>query len=92
MASKVTHAERVLYGRIGGYTVHSRYDSRELLEPARRAFWSKFEHEVDPEGVLPHAERMRRADMARKAYFAKLALKSAQARRKRAARAARLRT
>ena len=77
---------RVLTGRIGAYTLHSRYDSRKLLEPARRGFESKFEREVDPDMVLDPEERARRAEMARKAYFARLALKSAQARRKRSAR------
>lgn len=43
---------------------------------------AKFEAEVDPERVLPAAERQRRAEHKRKAYFQRLALKSAQARRK----------
>lgn len=81
-----THAERVLTGRLGAYTLHSKYDSRELLKPARAAFESKFEREVDPEGVLPIEERKRRAEMARKAHFTRLALLSAQARRRRSAR------
>jgi hypothetical protein len=68
--------QRVLTGRIGAYTLHSRYDSRTLLEPARRGFESKFEREVDPEMVLDPEERARRAEMARKAYFARLALKA----------------
>ena len=78
-----THAERVLTGRLGAYVLHSRYDSRELLRPAREAFEAKFEREVDPEGVLPVEERLRRAEMARKAHFTRLALLSAQARRRR---------
>ncbi len=41
-----------------------------------------FERQVDPDGVLPPDERARRARHARKAYFARLALRSAQARRK----------
>jgi hypothetical protein len=36
--------------------------------------------------VLPLDERLRRAEMARKAHYARLALKSAQARRKSARR------
>jgi hypothetical protein len=56
---------------------------------ARAAFENRFTREVDPEGVLPLEERLRRAGMARKAYFARLALLSAQARRKRAARGGR---
>jgi hypothetical protein len=81
--AKVTSSERSLIGRIGAYTVHSRYDGHELTRPAREAFWSKFERDVDPEGVLDAAERARRAEMARKAHFARLAYLSAKARRQR---------
>jgi hypothetical protein len=81
--AKTTHAERVLIGRLAAYVLHSRYDSRELTKAARTAFESKFEREVDPEGVLPIEERLRRAEMARKAHFTRLALRSAQARRRR---------
>ena len=81
-----SHAERVLTGRLGAYVLHSRYDSRQLTKAAREAFRSKFEQEVDPDGVLPVEERLRRAEMARKAHFTRLALKSAQARRKRCGR------
>ena len=50
---------------------------------ARRAFDERFEREVDPDGVLAPAERAKRAGNARKAYYQRLALKSAQARRRR---------
>jgi len=69
-----------LRGRIGAYSLHSRRDPRETTAPARAAFLSRFEREVDPDGVLPEAERLRRAESARKAHFARLALKSARAR------------
>jgi hypothetical protein len=82
--SGATHSERVLAGRIGAYTVHSRYDGLEITAAARRAFNARFEDQVDPDHVLTPAERAKRAEMARKAYFARLALKSAQVRRKRA--------
>ncbi|MET4612014.1 uncharacterized protein YbaA (DUF1428 family) [Rhodococcus sp. PvR044] len=49
---------------------------------ARKAMLDKFEREVDPEGVLTPAERAVRAEHARKAYYTRLALKSAQSRRK----------
>lgn len=45
----------------------------------------KFEQQVDPDGVLTPGERATRAEHARKAHFKRLALKSAQARRRRAA-------
>ncbi|PWW24922.1 hypothetical protein JD79_04114 [Geodermatophilus normandii] len=48
---------------------------------ARRAFRDRFEREADPDGVLPPAERARRAEHLRKAHFKRLALKSAQVRR-----------
>lgn len=48
---------------------------------ARAALMATFELQVDPHGVLSPAERAVRAESARKAYFARLALKSAQARR-----------
>jgi len=74
-------AERSLRARAAAYQLHSQYDSRELTQKAREAFASRFEREVDPDGILPEAERKRRAACARKAYFAALAAKSARARR-----------
>lgn len=50
--------------------------------PARAAFNSRFEREVDPDGVLPPEERVRRAESARSAFYARLAYRSARARRK----------
>ncbi len=72
--------ERSLRGRIGAYALHSKYDSKEITKAARHAFLSKWEAEVDPQGVLPENERLRRAENALKAHMAKLALKSAKAR------------
>lgn len=51
---------------------------------ARKALLDKFERLVDPDGSLSPAERAKRAEHARKAHFKRLALKSAQARRRRA--------
>ncbi len=78
-------SHHALAGKIGAYTLHAAYDSREITAPARQAFLAKFEAQVDPERLLPEAERKRRAEAARKAYFARLALKSAQARTRRKA-------
>ncbi len=52
------------------------------------AFEDRFARQVDPDRALPDAERRRRAECARKAYFAELAAKSAKARRARRARKA----
>jgi hypothetical protein len=80
MVVALTREQRSLLGRIGAHSLHAKYDSRVTTEPARRAFLSRFEQEVDPEGLLPEVERLRRAEHARKAYFARLALMSARAR------------
>ena len=64
---------------IGAQALHAKYDSRELTKNARDAFMSRFEREVDPEGKLDPVGRMRRAEHAKKAYFARLALASAKA-------------
>jgi hypothetical protein len=42
----------------------------------------KFERQVDPDNTLLPAERAKRAENARKAYYQRLALKSAKARRR----------
>jgi len=72
-------------GRIGAYRLHATHDSRELTAPARAAFRARFVDEVDPELTLTEPERLRRADAAMRAHMATLSLKSARARRKRAA-------
>jgi hypothetical protein len=79
-------SDRALRGRIGAYRMHATHDSRETSKPGRRAFMASFERLVDPDGILPPAERARRAAHARSAHFAKLAYLSAKARRKRSAR------
>ena len=76
-------AERVLRARLAAYALHTKYDARETTAAARAAFMDRFEREVDPEGQLSVEERRRRATAARKAYFTRLALRSAQARRAR---------
>lgn len=75
-------AERTLRARAAAYKLHSLRDGRELTANARRAFDDRFVDQVDPERVLPEAERRRRAECARRAYFAALAAKSVKARRR----------
>jgi hypothetical protein len=53
---------------------------------ARAGLEAKFLREVDPDGVLPEAERIRRAECAKRAFYGRLALASAKARRAKAAR------
>lgn len=78
--NRTPSAERSIAGRIGAFSLHAQGGTNTA--PARAAFLSRFELEVDPEGVLTIAERARRAAAARSAYFAKLTLKSIKARRR----------
>ncbi len=68
--------------RIGAHALHAKYDSRQITAPARAAFESRWEDEVDPDRVLDPAERLRRVRHAKRAYFSRLGMKSGQARRK----------
>lgn len=57
-------------------------DPSARTAPGRAAFDERFERQVDPDGVLDAQERARRAEHARKAHFARMALRSAESRRK----------
>jgi len=59
-------------------------DPSERTAPARAAFMARFERQVDPDGVLPDAERARRADAAMRSHMASMALASSRARARRA--------
>lgn len=73
--------ERELLSRIAAYKRWSKEPDRPAATaPARAAFLSGFEKQVDPDGTLAPEERARRAECARKAHFLKMALRSAQAR------------
>jgi hypothetical protein len=62
-------------GRRGGLTTAARSGPSNLAARARSGFLSKFEREVDPEGVLPAAERAARAKLAMRAHMSRLASK-----------------
>jgi len=67
-------------GRIGALVTLSRHDARDLTAKARATFIASFETQVDPQGLLPPDERARRAEMARRAHYARLTGSSARAR------------
>ena len=69
----MTPAQRSIRARIGALSLHAQGGTNTA--PARAAFDRRFLDEVDPERVLPESERQRRAELARKAYFSRLALK-----------------
>ena len=74
---------RSVAARIGGLRLAATHDPQQYTARAREKALARFENEVDPDRLLPEKERMRRASAARKAYFAQLSLRSAQARRRR---------
>ena len=76
----LTPEQRRQRARLGAYAQQAAHDTRETTAQARQAFFSRFLQQVDPDGVLPEAERLRRAAAARKAYFVALSLRSARVR------------
>ena len=90
VSKSLTPSERSLRAQIAAHESWAHTADRTArTAPARKAALDRFEVEVDPEGVLLPEERARRAEHARKAYFLRLALKPAQARKRRAAGGAR---
>ena len=74
----MTPAERTLRARIGAFSLHAK--GLTNTGPARTKFLERFAREVDLDGQLTESQRQGRTEAARRAYFAKLALKSAQTR------------
>jgi len=68
----LTPRERSRAARIGAYVMHSKHDTRQVSLPGRLAAMARFEREVDPTGELPIEERKRRAEMAKKAHYARI--------------------
>jgi hypothetical protein len=78
-----TPAERRLAASIAAHESWAHTPDRSArTAKARKAAMDRFEREVDPNGELTPQERAQRAEHARKAYFSRLALRSAQARRR----------
>lgn len=76
-----TPEQRALRARLAAHTKWANTaDPTAATQAARDAFMARFLREVDPDGLLPEAERNRRAESARKAYFTRLALASSRAR------------
>jgi hypothetical protein len=70
--------------QIAANTRWSKEDPTEQGIKMRAGLDAKFLREVDPNNQLPEAERLRRAESARKAYYQRIALISAKARKARA--------
>lgn len=79
----LTPQERATRARIAAHVSWANTeDPAARTAKARQAALDRFERAVDPDGTLSKAERARRAEHARRAYFLSLALKSSQARRR----------
>ncbi|BCB79134.1 hypothetical protein GCM10022251_19590 [Phytohabitans flavus] len=76
--------DRALIARLAAHTKWAGTEDRTAATAAARAaFVDHFEREVDPDGVLDPAERAARAASAKKAFYTRMALRSAQVRRAR---------
>jgi hypothetical protein len=83
----LTPAERSLRSKMASHLSWAQTDDRTArTAPARAGFMARFEREVDPEGVLPPAERARRAEQLMRAHMAKLSLAASKAKRQKMAR------
>jgi hypothetical protein len=79
-----TPEQRRLAAQIAVHTSWANTKDRTArTAPATAAFMRRFEKQVDPEGVMDPQTRAKAAESARRAYFLALALKSANARRRR---------
>ena len=74
---------RLLASAAGNMSWAKTEDRSARTEPARQAFNQRFYNQVDPDRILPPEEREKRAENARRAYFAEMSRKAARAARKR---------
>lgn len=73
---------RQLVARIGGLTRAARCaNPAESTAAARKASWDRFERQADPDGTMAPDERVRRADLLRREFYTRMALRSAVVRR-----------
>jgi hypothetical protein len=81
-----TATERSMQARVAGLTRWAKEpDRRAATAPARQGFHARFEKQLDEWGITDPAERAIRGAQLKRAYMTSLSLKSAQARRRRAA-------
>jgi len=70
---------RTTIGKIGAAALHAQ--GKTNTGPATKAAMSRFEREVDPDGILPPEERAKRAAHAKHLHYLLLGMKSGIARR-----------
>lgn len=78
--------DRALRARLAAHASWANTPNRAArTAAARAALADRFERQVDPEGAMDPVERAKRAESARKAFYTRLAYRSVQARRAKAA-------
>lgn len=86
MSASTPATDRAMIARVAAYVKWASCEDRTAATAAaRKAFADRFAQQVDPDGKLSPAERAKRAEAAKRAYFQRLALRSARVRRARAA-------
>jgi hypothetical protein len=84
-SAEMTAAQRRRRARIAAHASWANTTDRAArTSPGTAAFLTRFERQVDPDGVLPAESRALMARNARIAYMLQLAERSAAARRRRA--------
>lgn len=72
----LTPEERRARAKLAAHARWAKHDRHKHAAKMRAVLEQRFIDEVDPDRVLPEAERQRRAESARKAYFARMAFES----------------
>lgn len=80
----LTPEQRTLRARAAAQHRWSQEHPAQQASALRAGFMAKFYAQVDPDNLLPEAERERRAQSALKSHMSRLALASSRARGRRA--------
>lgn len=76
---------RSMRARLAAYERWSRASEADRAEQVRkmhRGMQDRWERQVDPDGTLPHAERIKRAEAAKKAHMTRMSMQSRTKRKK----------
>jgi hypothetical protein len=72
--------DRSASNRAAALQLHALRDPRVTSAPGRAAAWERFLRLVDPDGTLPEAERVKRAERLRQAHMIRMGIASQKAR------------
>ena len=71
--TSLSASQRRQRAKIAAHASWAARDGQELGARGQAGLMARFEREVDPDGVLPPAERERRAESAKRAHFQRMA-------------------